>query len=227
MGQSVVGWLVGWLAGRLAGRSMVLLIVGRRKHTPLPPDHQTQLLDEMFPRRCPFLDRHNDALTCVWIVGSLRRTYLFEKNLSDHSSRSLVYGFKTPGITSKSCGHLGLQVEFTFCWEAVQSTRTPCRRHRSSRQSGHLQQDESVTLVRITLRVWLHMVVNFHRSVFYLYACSVFMYVYRLGLSKVSVYGREHGTMFHHSGPAHSGSIYYVVTPHLVRRSWDGIMGSG
>ena len=79
MGRSVVGWLVSWLVGRLVGRSMGLLIVGRRKHTPLPPDHQPQLLAEIFHRRCPFLDGHNDALTCVWIVGSLLRTYLFEK----------------------------------------------------------------------------------------------------------------------------------------------------
>ena len=50
------------------------------------------------------------------------------------------------------------------------------------------------------------------------------MYVFRLGLSRVSVYGREHGTMFLHSGHAHSGSIYYVATPHLI--SQDALLTS-
>ena len=33
----------------------------------------------MFLRRCPFLDGHNDALTCVWIFCSLLCTFHFEK----------------------------------------------------------------------------------------------------------------------------------------------------
>ena len=33
-------------------------------------------------------------------------------------SRGCAVHIQTPGITSKSCGHLGLPMEFTFVWEA-------------------------------------------------------------------------------------------------------------
>jgi len=90
----------------------------------------------MFPRRSPLLDDHNDALTCVWIVGSLLRTYLLEKPVDPLIQ---ISGLWLQRVVARKVRSALTQILAECLFVAV-----------------------VLPSARIIIRVWLHFIVKFH-----------------------------------------------------------------